>query len=103
MDMERTMKHDESVAQLSDIFSLLGEPTRLRIVLACFDAPRTVGDIAMDMNVSASLISHHLRLLRATRIIHAERVGKNVFCSLTDEHIRSILSNMLAHIGESED
>lgn len=97
------MKHDDSVAQLSDIFSLLGEPTRLRIVLACFDAPKTVGEIAVGMNVLPSLISHHLRLLRATRIIHAERVGKNVFCSLTDEHIRSILSNMLAHIGESED
>ncbi|MCE1160355.1 MAG: metalloregulator ArsR/SmtB family transcription factor [Burkholderiales bacterium] len=97
------MKHDDSVAQLSDIFSLLGEPTRLRIVLACFDAPKTVGEIAVGMSVSPSLISHHLRLLRATRIIHAERVGKNVFCSLTDEHIRSILSNMLAHIGESED
>ena len=97
------MKHDESVAQLSDIFSLLGEPTRLRIVLACFDSPKTVGEIAAGMNVSPSLISHHLRLLRATRIIHAERVGKNVFCSLTDEHIRSILSNMLAHIGEPED
>ena len=98
--MEQVMNHDESVAQLSDIFSLLGEPTRLRIVLACFDAPKTVGDIALEMDVSASLISHHLRLLRAARIVKAERQGKQVFYSAADAHISSLLANMFEHIAE---
>ena len=97
------MVYDDSVVQLSDVFSLLGEPTRLRIVLACLDAPMTVGEIAALMNVSPSLISHYLRLLRATRIIHAERVGKNVYCQLNDDHIRTILNNMLAHIAETHE
>lgn len=93
---------DESqdIEQLADVFSLLGEPTRLRIVLACFEAPKGVGEIAQDLNLSMSLISHHLRLLRAARIVHAERVGKHVYCSLTDVHIQAMLSNMLEHIGE---
>lgn len=93
---------DESqdIEQLADVFSLLGEPTRLRIVLACFEAPKGVGEITQDLNLSMSLISHHLRLLRAARIVHAERVGKHVYCRLTDVHIRAMLSNMLEHIGE---
>ena len=59
-----------------------------------------MGEIAQDLNLSMSLISHHLRLLRAARIVHAERVGKHVYCRLTDVHIRAMLSNMLEHIGE---
>lgn len=96
---------DESqdIEQLADVFSLLGEPTRLRIVLACFEAPKGVGEIAQDLNLSMSLISHHLRLLRAARIVYAERVGKHVYCSLTDAHIRSMLGNMLEHIGETDE
>jgi len=68
---------DESqdIEQLADVFSLLGEPTRLRIVLACFEAPKGVGEIAQDLNLSMSLISHHLQLLTAARIVHAERAG----------------------------
>ena len=97
------MNHDDHIPQLADIFNLLGDPTRLRIVMSCLDAPLSVTQIAQTLNVSTSLISHHLRLLRATRIIHAERVGKNVFCSLTDEHIRTILGNMLEHIDESDE
>lgn len=94
------MDDTQDIEQLADVFSLLGEPTRLRIVLACLDAPKAVGEIAQDLHLSMSLISHHLRLLRAARIVHAERVSKHVYCSLTDAHIRTMLGNMLEHIGE---
>ena len=92
----------QNIEQLADVFSLLGEPTRLRIVLACFDGPKAVGEIAQNLNLSLSLISHHLRLLRAARIVHAEREGKHVYCSLTDAHIRTMLGNMLEHIEEDD-
>lgn len=93
----------EPIEQLSDIFSLLGDATRLRIVLSCMDEPITVTQIAKTLNVSTSLISHHLRLLRAARLIKAERQGKQIFCNVADEHIRLILRNMLEHIAEAHD
>jgi DNA-binding transcriptional ArsR family regulator len=92
--------NDTDVAQLADLFHLLGDPTRLRIVLACLPAPIAVSDIANGLQLSSSLVSHHLRLLRAARIVKAERQGKQVFYSAADAHISGVLADMLEHIAE---
>lgn len=91
---------DGSVAELADLFRLLGDMTRLRIVLACLDAPVAVNDIAYRLDLSNSLVSHHLRLLRAARIVKADRHGKQVFYAAADQHISGILADMLEHIAE---
>lgn len=91
---------DPAVAQVADLFHLLGDPTRLRIVLACLAQPTAVGDIAAALALSSSLVSHHLRLLRAARIVKAERQGKQVFYSAADAHISTLLANMFEHIAE---
>ena len=89
-----------AVEELADLFHLLGDATRLRIVLACLAQPTAVGDIAASLDLSSSLVSHHLRLLRAARIVKAERQGKQVFYSAADAHISSLLANMFEHIAE---
>jgi len=91
---------DGSVAELADLFRLLGDITRLRIVLSCLEAPVAVSDIAKSLNLSPSLVSHHLRLLRAARIVKSERQGKQVFYSVADHHISCVLTDMLEHIQE---
>lgn len=91
---------DPSVAELADLFHLLGDPTRLRIVLACLAAPIAVSGIAAALQLSSSLVSHHLRLLRAARIVKAERQGKQVFYTAADAHISGVLTDMLEHIAE---
>jgi DNA-binding transcriptional ArsR family regulator len=91
---------DCSIAQLADLFHLLGDPTRLRIVLACLEAPIAVSDMAGSLQLSSSLVSHHLRLLRAARIVKSERHGKQVFYSAADAHISDVLTDMLEHIAE---
>ena len=91
---------DSAVDQLADLFHLLGDPTRLRIVLACLPAPIAVGDIAAALQLSSSLVSHHLRLLRAARIVKSERQGKQVFYTTADAHITGVLAEMLEHIAE---
>jgi DNA-binding transcriptional ArsR family regulator len=93
---------DDGVDELADLFHLLGDPTRLRIVLACLAQPIAVGDIAAALALSSSLVSHHLRLLRAARIVKAERQGKQVFYTAADAHISSLLSNMFEHIAEPD-
>ncbi len=94
------MNNDNDIAQLADLFHLLGDPTRLRIVLACLPAPIAVGDIATQLQLSSSLVSHHLRLLRAARIVKSERQGKQVFYTAADAHISGVLADMLEHIAE---
>ena len=90
----------EQNAQLAEIFKLLADATRLRIVFACLDRAVAVGDIAAELALSASLVSHHLRLLRASRVVRAERQGKQVFYIASDDHIRSVLKQMAVHAGE---
>lgn len=91
---------DDRVVQLADLFRLLGDPTRLRIVLTCVDERRAVGAIAGSLKLSPSLVSHHLRLLRAARIVRAERQGKQVFYVAADRHISGMLADMLEHVAE---
>lgn len=91
---------EEQTAQLADLFRLLGDFTRLRIVLACLDEAVSVGDIAARLALSLSLVSHHLRLLRAARVLRAERHGKQVFYSAADEHIRRLITDMVEHVTE---
>ena len=95
-----TSTSDDRVVPLADLFRLLGDPTRLRIVLACVEQRRAVGAIAELLGLSASLVSHHLRLLRAARIVRAERQGKQVFYAAADAHISGLLANMFEHIAE---
>ena len=92
---------DDSVTELADLFRLLGDPTRLRIVLACLEGPVAVHAIAASHALSSSLVSHHLRLLRAARIVKADRQGKQVFYAAADQHISSVLTDMLEHITEA--
>jgi ArsR family transcriptional regulator, lead/cadmium/zinc/bismuth-responsive transcriptional repressor len=90
----------DTITPLADVFRLLGDPTRLRIVLTCVDGRRAVGAIAETLALSPSLVSHHLRLLRAARIVRAERQGKQVFYVAADRHISMMLAGMLEHVAE---
>jgi DNA-binding transcriptional ArsR family regulator len=62
-----------------------------------------VGAIAERLGLSPSLVSHHLRLLRAARIVRAERQGKQVFYRAADSHISAMLAGMLEHVAEPVD
>ena len=91
---------DDQVVELADMFRLMSDPTRLKIILACLDAPAAVNEMAERLGISASLVSHHLRLLRAARLLQAERRGRQVFYMVGDEHIRSMLADMVDHVSE---
>ena len=90
----------DQMLRAAEMFKLMGDPSRLRVLVLCLDGPVAVGDIAETLGLSASLVSHHLRLLKAARLVRAERRGKNVFYSAADHHIRQIVQDMLDHAAE---
>ena len=79
---------------------LLGDPSRLKIVVACLKKPLAVSDIADKLGLSVSLVSHHLRLLKGARLVRSERQGKQVFYGADDEHVRRMVEDMVIHVGE---
>ena len=94
------MLPSDDVEALAETFRMLGDPNRLRIVLSCLDAPSSVGDIVDRVGLSQTLVSHHLRLLRATRLLKAGKLGRQVFYSLPDCHVRDMLTNLIEHVTE---
>ena len=95
------MREDQAI-EIAEIFRLLGDPTRLRIVVCCLHQPRSVAVIAAAVGASPSLVSHHLRLLRAGRLVRADRHGRQVFYAAADAHVRSIVGDMIDHAAETE-
>jgi DNA-binding transcriptional ArsR family regulator len=91
---------DGDIAQLADMFRLMGDPSRLRIILSCLHEPISVTEIAEQLELSQSLVSHHLRLLRAARVVASERRGKQIFYVAADEHIQCVIEDMVAHVSE---
>ncbi len=96
----RKIRSDEDITQLADMFRLMGDASRLSIIITCLEGPISVGEIAATLDLSQSLVSHHLRLLRAARILRSERRGKHMFYTVADEHIECVITDMLAHVVE---
>jgi ArsR family transcriptional regulator, lead/cadmium/zinc/bismuth-responsive transcriptional repressor len=92
---------DEQLVEAAEILRLLGEPSRLRILLACLTQPASVGEIAIRVGIARSLVSHHLRLLRASRLLHSTRNGKQIIYSSKDDRVRCIVADLIAHVCES--
>ncbi len=97
----RTAKAEDGLAEAADLFRLLGEPGRLRLMLMCRDAEPSVGAMAEALGLSESLVSHHLRLLRAARLVKSRREGRHVHYGLADAHVSRIIGDMLDHVGEA--
>jgi DNA-binding transcriptional ArsR family regulator len=90
------------VSQLADLFSLMGDGSRLSIILACLREPISVSHIVSKVELSQSLVSHHLRLRRAARVVRSERRGRQIFYVAADAHIQCVIEDMLAHIQEPD-
>ncbi|RJT43512.1 ArsR family transcriptional regulator [Legionella taurinensis] len=94
------MPSDNIVIVIADILRLMGEPNRLKLLLACLEKPQAVSDLAEQLQLSVPLVSHHLRLLRSARLVCAKREGKHIFYEIDDEHVRCILMDMISHFTE---
>lgn len=94
-----TLTSDQRI-EMAEMFRLMGDATRLNILIACLDGPVSVGELTTVTGASQSLVSHHLRLLRAARILRAERQGRHIFYTAADAHIRSVVADMMDHVGE---
>ena len=79
---------------------LLGDLNRLKIAILCLEGSVCVSDIAKQTELSQSLVSHHLRLLRTARLVKSERKGRNVHYVINDDHIRCVLVDMIDHVLE---
>ncbi|HEN5573916.1 TPA: ArsR/SmtB family transcription factor [Legionella pneumophila] len=94
------MLTQDQIVTLSNILHLMGEANRLRLLIVCLDGPKSVSELAEQLQLSVPLTSHHLSLLRSARLLMANREGKHIYYSIYDSHVRCILEDMLKHFTE---
>ena len=99
-DVKTRLLPGESVDALAEVFKLLGDPTRVRILDALTHGERCVCDLASLVGLSESAISHQLRLLRSSRLVRVRRAGRLAFYSLDDHHVVGLLHDTRKHIQE---
>lgn len=99
-ELNKNMPDEDILADLSELFKVFGDSTRIRILYALSVAEMCVCDIARLLNMTQSAISHQLRILKQSKLVKNRRDGKTVFYSLADDHVRSIMSQGLEHVEE---
>lgn len=91
---------DETLYRLAELFKVFGDPTRIRILAALAKEELCVQNIAEELSMSQSAISHQLRLLKQSQLVKAQRNGKTIVYSLADDHVATIMAQGLEHVCE---
>lgn len=102
-DFEGAMKSlpdDEILYDLAELYKIFGDTTRVKILYILFTGEMCVQHIAELLSVSASAVSHQLRILKGARLVRYRRDGKTVYYCLADDHVREIIECGMEHITE---
>ena len=91
---------DDAVQTLADMFRVLGDPTRVRILDVLAAGELCVCDLAELVGISESAVSHQLRLMRGMRLVRPRRAGRQVYYAIDDQHILSLFQQGLRHVTE---
>lgn len=92
---------DHDASDLAAIFSVLADPTRVRIVHALSEHELCVCDLANTLRLRQSTVSHQLRLLRTLRVVRFRKEGRVAYYTLDDGHIATLLAQGLDHVREA--
>lgn len=94
------MPPEEILADMAELFKMLGDPTRIRIIYALMAGELCVCDLAAVLGMTSTAVSHQLRLLKQTDLVRSRRDGKVVYYSLADDHVQQIAAMGYAHSVE---
>lgn len=98
--VRRDLPTEDTLYDLTELFRIFGDSTRVRILYVLFESEMCVCDIAQLLGMTQSAISHQLRALKNARLVKARREGKTVFYALADDHVKTIIDQGLEHILE---
>lgn len=98
--LKRAMLADAKLIKLTDIFKILGDTTRAKILLALSKGELCVCDISHVLGLSISAISHQLRMLRNFGLVKYRNEGRMAFYTLDNDHIMRLVEEGIKHIGK---
>ena len=96
----RNLPKEELLYDLAEFLKIFGDSSRIRILSLLREDKLCVNEISYVLQLSPSAVSHQLRILRQARLVRYQKIGKEVFYGLDDDHIEKILDQGLEHIRE---
>jgi ArsR family transcriptional regulator len=98
--IKERMPVEEEVYDLAELFKMLSDPTRVKILYSILENEINVSDITEIVGSTQSAVSHQLRVLKQARLVKYRKLGKSVIYSVSDEHVATILSMGREHISK---
>mgnify|MGYP000640453753 CR=1 FL=1 len=98
--VRRELPGEDTLYDLTELFRIFGDSTRIKILYVLFESEMCVCDLAEILGMTQSAISHQLRVLKQMKLVKNRREGKTVYYSLADGHIQTIISQGMEHIAE---
>lgn len=95
-----SMPDEMMLYDLAELFKVFGDSTRIKILYVLFESEMCVCDIAQLLNMSQSAISHHLKLLKQSKLVTFRKEGKTVIYALADDHVRTMIDQGMEHVRE---
>lgn len=99
-EITKKMCDYNTTTDLSDFFKILGDSTRLQLLMALEHGELCVSDLSYILNMTISAVSHQLKALRTAKLVKMRKEGKIVYYSLDDDHIKKLLKVSFEHITE---
>ena len=99
-EAQEKMPHAQAIEQLADFYKVMGDATRLKLLMALESGEFCASDLANVSQMTRSAVSHQLKTLKNNKLVKSRKEGKTVYYSLDDEHIHSVLKVALEHILE---
>jgi ArsR family transcriptional regulator len=93
-----TILKENTFTHLAELFGALSDPTRLRIISILLEGELNVGDLASQLNMTESAVSHQLRGLRQLRLVSSRKDGRQVYYTLDDDHVARLYGLGLDHV-----
>lgn len=90
--------NEQVAAQIAELFSTLGDTSRIRIIAILAETETSVGALAKQIGLTQSAVSHHLRHLRQMRLVRARKDGRHVYYTLDDDHVNDLFRCSLEHV-----
>ena len=94
------MVNEETLYDVAELFKVFGDSTRIKILFVLFEQEMCVCDLAESLSMTDSAVSHQLKILKQAHLVKARRDGKQMFYSLADDHVRTIIAQGMDHVEE---
>ena len=95
---EAILRSNDVLEELADLYKVFGDSTRVKILTALTQSEMCVSEISEFLEITQSAVSHQLRVLKTSGLVKIKRSGKNIYYSLADEHVGTIIDCGMEHL-----